>query len=135
MELKYKVMKEFDLNQIKEIYQACMWKSYLNNDEQLLESFNSSIYIYGAYSENKLIGFIRSVGDIHHIVLVQDLIVHPDFQEKGIGTQLLKHVIDKYQNSRMFIIITDLEDERDNKFYQKFGFKKIIEKKMITYIR
>ncbi len=130
--------KEFGLEEferIKEIYQGEGWSAYLHDDEALKRAFDKSLYCLGAYDENKLIGFVRSVGDGEHIVLVQDLIVEADYQRRKIGTTLLKHVWDRYINVRMFQVNTDIEDERDNQFYRSFGMKPISEGNMISYFR
>ena len=127
--------KEFGLEEferIKEIYQGEGWSAYLHDDEALKRAFDKSLYCLGAYDENKLIGFVRSVGDGEHIVLVQDLIVEADYQRRKIGTTLLKHVWDRYINVRMFQVNTDIEDERDNQFYR---MKPISEGNMISYFR
>ena len=130
--------KEFGLEEferIKEIYQGEGWSAYLHDDEALKRAFDKSLYCLGAYDENKLIGFVRSVGDGEHIVLVQDLIIEADYQRRKIGTTLLKHVWDRYINVRMFQVNTDIEDERDNQFYRSFGMKPISEGNMISYFR
>ena len=130
--------KEFGLEEferIKEIYQGEGWSAYLHDDEALKRAFDKSLYCLGAYDENKLIGFVRSVGDGEHIVLVQDLIVEADYQRRKIGTTLLKHVWDRYISVRMFQVNTDIEDERDNQFYRSFGMKPISEGNMISYFR
>ena len=130
--------KEFGLEEferIKEIYQGEGWSAYLHDDEALKRAFDSSLCCLGAYDENKLIGFVRCVGDGEHIVLVQDLIVEAGYQRRKIGTTLLKHVWDKYIHVRMFQVNTDMEDERDNQFYRSFGMKPISEGNMISYFR
>ena len=130
--------KEFGLEEferIKEIYQGEGWSAYLHDDEALKRAFDKSLYCLGAYDEKKLIGFVGSVGDGEHIVLVQDLIVEADYQRRKIGTTLLKHVWDRYINVRMFQVNTDIEDERDNQFYRSFGMKPISEGNMISYFR
>lgn len=89
----------------------------------------------GAYDDNKLIGFIRCVGDGEHILVVQDLIVDPEYQKRGIGTYLFKTILQKYYQVRMFMAITDIEDIVDNKFYQTFNMKKLEDMNMVGYIR
>lgn len=69
--------------------------------------------------------FIRCVGDGEHILVVQDLIVDPEYQKRGIGIYLFKTILQKYSQVRMFMVITDIEDIVDNKFYQTFSLKKL----------
>lgn len=130
--------KEFNaecIERVKEIYSAEGWSAYLNNDEKLVRAFRSSLYVLGAFDADKLIGFVRAVGDGEHILLVQDLIVDRDYQKKGIGSTLFKKVWDKYSDVRMFQVNTDLEDEVDNHFYQSKGMKPLVDGHMISYFR
>ena len=130
--------KEFDsslIERVKEIYALEGWRAYLNNDEKLIRAFNNSLYLLGAFEDEKLVGFVRCVGDGEHILLVQDLIVDKVYQKQGIGTALFKMVWDKYQDVRMFQVNTDLEDEVDNRFYKLMGMKPLEEGHMISYFR
>ena len=78
---------------------------------------------------------IRCVGDGEHILMVQDLLIDPEYQQKGIGTYLFETVLQKYSKVRTFIVLTDIEDEVDNKFYKSFNLTKLEDKKIIGYIR
>lgn len=130
--------KEFDSSKIEEvkmIYKKESWNAYLKDDDKLIRSFNNSLYILGAFDEEKLVGFIRCVGDGEHILMVQDLIVMQEYQKKGIGTHLFKTIMDKYSKVRMFMVITDIEDVVDNKFYKSFKLEKLEDMNMIGYIR
>lgn len=107
----------------------------MKDDEKLIRSFDNSLYIMGAFDDNKLVGFIRCVGDAEHILVVQDLIVEPEYQQQGIGTYLFKMIMQKYSEVRMFMVVTDIEDLVDNKFYQSFNMKKLEDMNMVGYIR
>ncbi|CEO09885.1 GNAT family N-acetyltransferase [Paraclostridium sordellii] len=130
--------KEFDssmIEEIKDIYKKESWNAYLKDDEKLIRAFDNSLYIMGAFDNCKLVGFIRCVGDGEHILVVQDLIVETKYQQRGIGTYLFKTIMQKYSNVRMFMVVTDLEDIVDNKFYKSFNLKKLEDMNMVGYIR
>lgn len=132
------VYKEIDssfIESIKNIYKKESWSAYLKDDEKLVRAFDKSLYTMGAFDNYKLIGFIRCVGDGEHILVVQDLIVDPEYQKRGIGTYLFKTILQKYSMVRTFIVITDIEDKVDNKFYQSFNLKKLEDMDMVGYIR
>lgn len=133
--LSYDIINISLINDVKQIYEDSNWKAYLQDDEKLKRAFNNSLYILGAFYNGKLIGFIRCVGDGEHIIVVQDLIVKSQYQKKGIGTHLFKTIWDKYIDVRMFQVVTDIEDEVDNKFYQSFNMKKLNEGHMVSYFR
>ena len=133
--ISYKVFSSEKLNEVKDIYAEAHWNAYLGDDEKLKRGFEHSLYILGAFDEEKLVGFVRCVGDGAHILLVQDLIVRPEYQKQGIGTTLFQRVWDRYGDVRMFHVVTELEDAVDNHFYQSFGMKKLQEGHMVSYFR
>ena len=56
--------------------------------------------ILAAYEGNQLLGIIRSVGDGHSIVFVQDILVFQGHQRKGVGSALLQAILDRYSHVR-----------------------------------
>jgi len=133
--IEYKTFGTEEICRVKEIYAAEDWTAYLKDDAALTRAFENSLFCLGAYHQGKLIGFVRCVGDGEHVVLVQDLIVVPEFQRQKIGTALFQAAWDKYSRVRMFQVLTDIEDERDNRFYQSFGMQPIADGNMIAYYR
>lgn len=133
--ISYKEFTSEMIESIKEIYKKESWNAYLKDDEKLMRAFDNSLYTLGAFDDYKLIGFIRCVGDGEHILVVQDLIVDPEYQQHGIGTYLFKTIMQKYSKVRMFMVVTDIEDIVDNKFYKSFNLKKLEDMNMIGYIR
>lgn len=132
------IYKEFDstlIEAVKDIYAKESWNAYLKDDNKLIRAFDNSLYILGAFDDDRLVAFIRCIGDGEHILLVQDLIVDPEYQQRGIGGYLFKTIMDKYSDTRMFMTITDIEDMIDNKFYKSFNMKRLEDMQMIGYIR
>jgi ribosomal protein S18 acetylase RimI-like enzyme len=133
--INYEEVDSSMIESIKAIYRKESWNAYLQDDEKLIRAFNNSLYTMGAFDDCKLVGFIRCVGDGEHILVVQDLIVEPDYQQRRIGTYLFKAIMQKYSKVRIFMVVTDIEDIVDNKFYQSFNLKKLENMNMIAYIR
>ncbi|MCM1245061.1 MAG: GNAT family N-acetyltransferase [Roseburia sp.] len=131
------IYEEFDVSEMADvigIYEEVGWSAYLQDVDKLFSAFENSLYLLGAYDNDELIGFARVVGDGEHVVLVQDLIVKTEYQNKGIGSCLFEKVMKKYQTVRMRMVVTDLEDKRNNTFYQKFGMKELKQYAMIGYV-
>lgn len=133
--LEYKEFGSSRLEEIKEIYREQGWTAYLNDDEKLKRAYDNSLYVYGIFEEDKLIGFVRCVGDGEHIVVIEDLIVKADYQRQGLGTKLLQHVFENYADVRMLSLYTDKVDVKANSFYRKMGMRLVEEMGAVSYIR
>lgn len=130
--------KEFGVDYIDEvtkIYEKAGWLTYLGDKEKLIRTYGNSLYILGAFEDNKLVGFIRCVGDGEHIVYVQDLIVDVEFKRHGIGRTLIDKTMDRFSGVRMFTLITDSADEVSNSFYKAIGLKKYDDSGLVGYFR
>ena len=80
---------------------------------------NETIYIYKENNINK--GFIHIQNGIDIIDLL-NLIVKPEFQNQGIGSILLKYIIDNKEDKK---IMLEVRSKNINaiKLYQKYDFK------------
>lgn len=132
------IMRSFGcerIEEVKEIYREAGWHAYLMDGNKLARAFGNSLYLFGAFEGDHLVGFIRCVGDSEHILLIQDVIVRLSHRRQKIGSALVKHVLEKYSHVRMISLYTDAEDEADNRFYQSLGFRPISAGGMVSYMR
>ena len=74
-----------------------------------------------AYEGDQLLGIIRTVGDGHTIVFVQDILVFPEHQRKGFGSALLQAVLNRYSHVRQIELATD-HTPKTIAFYKSMGF-------------
>ena len=76
--------------------------------------------------DGKIIGMGRIIGDGARIFYIQDLIIHPDHQRMGIGTEIVKKLIayiEKLQLSNCSIMVGLMSAKGKEDFYKKFGFR------------
>ena len=80
---------------------------------------NETIYIYKENNINK--GFIHVQNGLDIIDLL-NIIVKPEYQNQGIGSVLLKYIIDNKQDKK---IMLEVRSKNINaiKLYQKYDFK------------
>ena len=119
--MNIKPYSHYNEEEILSLYKSVEWSNYYEHSEMLAKAFAASLCVLGAYDNDKLIGIIRCVGDGHSIVFIQDLLVHPDHQRKGIGTELMNAILDRYQNVYQIELATD-NTERTIAFYKSLGF-------------
>lgn len=98
-------------------------KDYNLTPEELHKSIQSSWKHISVYSKSILIGFGRIISDgVLHAIIV-DLIIHPDFQKKGIGSIILNKLIQACKEKN----IKDIQlfaARGKYGFYEKYGFIK-----------
>ena len=118
--------KEYNEEEILRLYTAVGWTAYTENMPVLREGFKNSMLVLAAYDGEELLGIIRTVGDGATIVFVQDILVFPDKQRQGIGTALLKEILNRYPNVRQIELATD-NTAKTVAFYKSMGFAEMSE--------
>ena len=92
----------------------------------------TSYFHIAVYEDDKLIGYIDSVSNGVTDAYIQDLMVCPDYQGKGIGTDLMNKMI-KYLKEKHIYMISVVYDECLKPFYERFGFYNMLCGQMETY--
>jgi len=116
----------YNENEILHLYSSVGWSAYTDTPEALRKGFENSMLTLAAYENDRLVGIIRTVGDENTVVLVQDILVLPDYQRKGIGTALLRAILDRYSHVRQIQLTTD-NTPKTVSFYKSMGFIEISE--------
>lgn len=106
------------LSDLKNLYFKSSWSNYTKDDNKLMEAFKNSQILITVWKDNVLVGLLRAITDYNFILYVQDIIVLPEYQCLGIGTNLLNIVKEKYSNINQLILIAD-NDKILEKFYNK----------------
>ena len=117
---------KYNEEEILRLYTAVGWTAYTENMPALREGFKNSMLVLAAYDGEELLGLIRAVGDGATIVFVQDILVFPDKQRQGIGTTLLKAILDRYPDVRQIELATD-NTPKTVAFYRSMGFSEMSE--------
>ena len=125
---------KFNENEIRNLYDSVEWCNYTKNFEMLRNSFAHSLKILGAYDNDKLVGIIRAVGDGYSVLYIQDLLILPEYQRKGIGTRLMKQMDTLYPDIYMTVLLSD-ESEEPISFYKSLGLKQNNEADCVAFIK
>jgi N-acetylglutamate synthase-like GNAT family acetyltransferase len=72
--------------------------------------------------DNQIVGSVRA--EVHEgSCLIKKLIVHPDYQNRGIGSLLLTSIEKSFPLVKRFELFTGRESKRNNAFYIRRGYK------------
>ena len=89
-------------------------------------AIDNALFIVTAIYDGKIIGLTRVSGDGGYTVLIQDVIVLPDFQNKGIGkklmTKAMEFIKETYIEKGQNLFINLMSAKGRESFYENFGF-------------
>ena len=119
--MEIKNYSAYNEKEILKVYSSVGWTAYTDDPQALKQGFQNSLLVLAAYEREELLGIIRAVGDGVTIVFIQDLLVFPEKQRKGVGTALVKAVLKRYQTVRQIELTTDQSPETAA-FYESLGF-------------
>jgi len=113
-----------DFDSFFELYESTGWNDKdKKSKEQLFNAVMNSWYFVSAYSNDQLVGCGRVVSDGYLHAYINEMIVLPDFQRKGIGKEILNRLLQRILEQG----IKDIQlfcAKGKEEFYFKNGFEK-----------
>jgi len=120
MEIIVLETKEIDIEQIIELYKANEWSS-AEKPTELKNALLNSHSLVTAWDKEKLVGLGNAISDGYLVVYYPHLLIHPEYQGKGIGHMIVDKFQEKYKNFHMQMLTAD---GKAIDFYKKVGFEK-----------
>lgn len=98
------------------------------SERQFNTSIPNSRFITVGKCNGRTISMARAVGDGGYHLLIVDVIVHPDFQGRGIGKEMLSQLMNFVKNGYVekgeTTMVSLLSAKGKEPFYEKLGFMK-----------
>ena len=115
--------REIDLYELEELCDAVGWSR--RPMRKVKKAIEHSFLVGSMWQQRggtrRLIGFARATSDHAFNATIWDVVVHPDFQGKGLGKALMKYMIKKLR-SEDISNITLFADPHVVNFYRRMGF-------------
>lgn len=118
MNITYKNIKNFEANQLQDLFLSVNWDSG-NYPDKLKIAMENSSSVHSAWDGDKLVGLINCLSDGVMTAYIHFLLVRPEYHGKGIGDELMRLLLDEYKDYLRKIIISY---PKALKFYEKCGF-------------
>ncbi|MGO4254168.1 GNAT family N-acetyltransferase [Paenarthrobacter sp. TAF1] len=118
--------KDLPLREVIELYRAVEWVAYTKDPGNLVRALEGSSTLVAALDGQRLVGLARVISDGASICYLQDILVRPSHQGKGIGRALAERALGDYPHVRQKVLITDAEPKQ-KAFYEALGYTPVDE--------
>ena len=87
--------------------------------DKIRRAFENSTVVCFALDGTRLVGAARALSDGEYHATVYDVVVHPDYQRRGLGSRLMSDILVMLPVWRVLLVA----DGDARRFYQRLGFE------------
>ncbi len=116
----YREDKKLPLEQVQTLYAANAWSS-AQIPETLITALENCHSVISAWSQETLVGLGNAISDGHLVVYYPHLLVLPEYQGQGIGSEIMRRMKSRYDGFHMHMLTAD---GQAIDFYKKLGFER-----------
>ena len=114
--------KDLPPEQLHRLFAAVGWSDGSETPEIIQKGYSvpwiNSTLVVSAWDGGSLIGAVRVLSDTMFRSVIYDLLVLPEYQGKGIGSELIRRCIEHFPNSEWLVQTT----KEISGYYEKKGF-------------
>ena len=118
--IRYSETHDLPLENVLALYRANDWSS-VQKPELLQKALLASHSLISAWDDRKLVGLGNAISDGFLVVYYPHLLVLPDYQGHGIGKELMRRLMARYEGFHQHMLVAD---GRALDFYRKCGFER-----------
>jgi GNAT superfamily N-acetyltransferase len=120
MNLVVNLDDNIETGEVIELYKANGWSS-AEKPDLLIPALKNSDSLVTARISGKLVGIGNAISDGFLVVYYPHMLVHPDYQGKGIGRAMMERMQQKYASFHQQMLVAD---GKAIDFYGALGFKR-----------
>lgn len=124
--LEIKLVRTVPVDEFQALYQDAGWwqDDYKISDAFLRRIPEDSALFAGAFWEKKLIGMGRALSDLCSDAYIQDVVVLSDYQKCGVGSMIVRFLIDELKKKGVDWIGL-IGEPGTGSFYENLGFRQM----------
>ncbi|MBP9996957.1 MAG: GNAT family N-acetyltransferase [Prevotellaceae bacterium] len=127
--MTFEINEQVSAEQLSSLRESVGWNRM---EKELSNPKMTSYYHIAAFEDNELIGYVDCISNGVTDAYIQDLMVKPGYQGKGIGSELMNKMIEYLKESHIYMISV-IFDESLKSFYERFGFYTMLSGQLETY--
>ncbi len=116
--------KECQISDIRELFKTGDWEDIWTDDDLKLMVKSSFAFVVAKERNGHLVGMGRLISDGVSDAYLQDIVVLREFQNKGIGSRIVKKLLTICHENKITWIGIIAGPEKEF-FYRRFGFAKM----------
>ena len=117
--MTYTTGRKLPAKEIADLREAVGW----NRMEEAFTNKNlNNLFELGCQEGGKLTGYLNAVSNKVTDAYIQDVMVVPEYQRRGIGTELMKRALLRIKEMDIYMVSVIYGEETLRPFYEKFGF-------------
>lgn len=121
--IEYSDKKQFPAEQLEKLFLSIGWESG-REPEKLAKALENYGTVYTAWEGSELVGLIAAMDDGYLTAYVHYLLVRADYQNDGIGGELLERLKVRYAAYHKVVLVGEHPAMR---FYERHGFTEVTE--------
>lgn len=105
--------------EVENLRTAIGWDS---NKGKYKEAFKNTYAQFSIKKDSELIAYGRIVSDRIIYAFIVDLMIHPNYQRKGLGKKFIEHIVNELKKDKIKYIQLTFDSELET-FYKNCGFE------------
>ena len=118
LDIQFSKRKDIPVKKLVALYETNGWSS-AKKPALLQKAISNSATVLSAWIDDELIGICNAITDGYLVIYYPHMLVHPKYQGKGLGSEMMKRMMSIYRGFHQHILIAD---GRAIDFYKKCGF-------------
>ena len=119
MDLHIRLDESVAESEVVALYRANEWSS-AEKPAQLLAALRNSHSLVTARDGERLVGLGNAISDGHLVVYYPHMLVHPEYQGKGVGRRMMQTLQSRYVGFHQQMLVAD---GKAIEFYSALGFE------------
>ncbi|BAY65842.1 hypothetical protein NIES22_59490 [Calothrix brevissima NIES-22] len=112
---------DIDLEQLQQLFNLSAFWARERSIEDLSIAIANSEPVISLWDEQRLVGFARATSDGIYRATIWDVVIHPEYRGRGLGSKLVETVLSHPRMrsvERVYLMTTHQQE-----FYEKIGFE------------